>query len=162
MGQTDSLEPVSGLPPFDPKQEPEGQGCFQDHAPQEKGDKKGKRLLKCGIVGCSGNWGCGGSAVGDTCPADDCPPWPATVEKCDGAKMSIEYCIQLCLAWSPKFSYAGVTYTSECWCDRELHLYGSADPLSWATSNYCVDHTSKFCNMKCKGDDKEICGGNFA
>ena len=103
-----------GLAPFDKDMSPPaGQGCFTDHDPKAPKPHEGKRLLQCGVVGCSGDWGCGGHKA--ECPTADCPPWPAGAAKCDGKKMTPAYCAQMCLAWSPRFSYAGVAYGSECW-----------------------------------------------
>lgn len=113
------------------------------------------------MYGCSGSWGCGGSNVGngnsEGCPKTDCPAWPSGLEKCDGKNMSPEYCIQLCLGWSPEFRYAGATYGQECWCDVALNEYGAS--TDWTAANRCVDHTAGQCKSDCKGDKTKKCGG---
>lgn len=105
-------KPVAGIPPWPADSPPQGQGCFSDHG-QNAGLKPphlGPRLLECGMWGCSGGFGCGGAHVGTGkskgCPKEDCPPWPSSLPKCDGSKMTPEQCSQLCLAWSPEFRYA--------------------------------------------------------
>ena len=62
-------------------QPPEKVGCYHDHDPHAAAmgaQFVGTRLLKYGMPGCSGAWGCG------TGPNNikDCPAWPATLEKC--------------------------------------------------------------------------------
>src|SRR5262249_6136593 len=44
------------------------------------------------------------------------------------------------------FAYAGVQYSSECWCGNSYGRYG----------------TSTNCNMTCSGDSTQICGGPWA
>ena len=151
--------PAPGLPPWPASGPPTGVGCYSDHAPQAKPPHKGKRLLQCGVPGCSGHWGCGGNAVGDTCPVEACPSWPAAVPKCEEGKITRAYCIQLCLAWKPDYAYASVAYGKECWCAVELNTCGSADDL--ASANICVPQSGGQCNFKCQGDTKQYCGGNF-
>ena len=158
-------KPVPGVPAWT-DYPPDGQGCFTDHA-QNDGVKPpyvGPRLLECGMYGCSGAWGCGGAHVGSGkskgCPKDDCPAWPTSLPKCDSAKMTPEYCSQLCFGWSQSFRYAGVTYGQECWCDVSLNTYGSA--ADWGAANRCVDHTDGVCKSKCKGDQNKMCGGYWA
>lgn len=56
-------------------------------------------------------------------------------------------CVQLCL--QSGFPYAGVQYGSECFC--------GADPPTDAAK--LADSS---CNMKCSGDQHEICGGYYA
>ncbi|XP_062552577.1 xylosyltransferase oxt [Armigeres subalbatus] len=55
-------------------------------------------------------------------------------------------CIQLCL--QSGFLYAGVQYSSECFCGDELPKASAKLPDS-------------SCNMKCSGDPKQACGGYF-
>ncbi|XP_075164443.1 xylosyltransferase oxt [Haematobia irritans] len=55
-------------------------------------------------------------------------------------------CIQLCL--QSGFPYAGVQYGSECFCGPDMPVESSKLPDS-------------SCNMKCSGDQHEICGGYF-
>ena len=141
---------VAGLPPWQPGNEPTPQGCFTDHAPQQHGEAKGTRLLECGVWHCSGGYGCGGGSVGTGCPPDDCPPWPSGTPQCSSDQMSIEYCVQNCLKWSPEFIYAGVTNGNECWCDVALNVF--------KTGNTCVDHTGNYCKDNCKGDATQNCG----
>jgi len=65
--------------------------------------------------------------------------------------MTIEYCIQNCLAWSPDFIYAGMTYGQECWCDVALNV--------GPTENVCRRDVPAYCKNACKGDPKQNCGG---
>src|SRR5262249_53265626 len=53
-----------------------------------------------------------------------------------------------CIAGCQKagFAYAGVQYTSECWCGNSYGRYG----------------TSTNCTMTCSGDSTQICGGAWA
>uniref|UniRef100_A0A0P6K152 protein xylosyltransferase n=1 Tax=Aedes aegypti TaxID=7159 RepID=A0A0P6K152_AEDAE len=55
-------------------------------------------------------------------------------------------CIQLCL--QSGFLYAGVQYSSECFCGDEPPKASAKLPDS-------------SCNMKCSGDPKQACGGYF-
>lgn len=128
---------------------PVNEGCISDHAPQAGGANKGTRLLECGVWGCSGTFGCGGGKVGTNCPADDCPPWPAGKPQCSSATMTIEYCIQHCLEWSPSFVYAGMTYGQECWCDVALNMD--------KTDNVCRNNVGGYCDRACKGDPQQVC-----
>lgn len=149
--------PIADLPPWPASSPPQGMGCYSDHAPQKTPGKT--RLLTCGVPNCAGNWGCGGGDVRDTCPKDKCPTWPAPVPKCTPNKMTRAYCIQLCLAWAPHYNYAGTAYGKECWCGAELDTYGSDDHPEAA--NLCVEQKGGECSMKCAGDNKQFCGGNF-
>ncbi|XP_058831412.1 xylosyltransferase oxt [Topomyia yanbarensis] len=55
-------------------------------------------------------------------------------------------CIQLCL--QSGFLYAGVQYSTECFCGDELPKASAKLPDS-------------SCNMKCSGDPRQACGGYF-
>ncbi|KAJ6452289.1 WSC domain-containing protein [Mycena sanguinolenta] len=59
--------------------------------------------------------------------------------------MTVESCISACQAGN--FSYAGLEYSSECWCGN-THPSAPADKGS--------------CNMACPGNKTEICGGKYA
>ena len=74
-------------------------GCYHDHDPHAGSMGPayvGARLLKFGIPGCSGAWGCG------TGPNNikDCPAWPAALEKCSGNKATPECEPPTCLVCS--------------------------------------------------------------
>lgn len=56
-------------------------------------------------------------------------------------------CVQLCL--QSGFPFAGVQYGSECFCGSDL----PAETVKLADSS---------CNMKCSGDQHDICGGYYA
>ena len=56
-------------------------------------------------------------------------------------KVSREKCNELCLG----FAYAGVQYSEECFCGNSL------------PSEYLIAETN--CNMKCAGNENQICGG---
>ena len=58
--------------------------------------------------------------------------------------MTVKKCINLCK--SKGFKYAGLEYSSYCFCGNSYGKYGK-------TNN---------CNMKCSGNAKEICGGFWA
>lgn len=62
------------------------------------------------------------------------------------ASNSPKKCIRTCL--QSGFLYAGVQYSSECFC-------GSSEPLASAKL------PDSSCNMKCPGDSKDVCGGYF-
>jgi protein xylosyltransferase len=59
---------------------------------------------------------------------------------------SPDYCIQLCL--QSGFEYAGVQYSTECFC-------GNEEP----PATYKLPDSS--CNMKCPGDSHATCGGYY-
>jgi len=61
--------------------------------------------------------------------------------------MTAELCLTYCQ--SNSFTFAGVEYTSECYCANYLN----------ALSNKLPDAS---CNLPCKGNSSEICGGNLA
>ncbi|XP_077866480.1 uncharacterized protein LOC144354689, partial [Saccoglossus kowalevskii] len=62
-----------------------------------------------------------------------------------GSDMTIDLCINAC---GPHGNYAGVQYSSQCFCGDDYDEYGALDESS--------------CNMKCTGDSSEICGGTWA
>jgi hypothetical protein len=64
-----------------------------------------------------------------------------------GDKMTVEYCIDYCKG----YTYAGLEYAGECYCGNTL----AADraPVAGIFGN---------CNMKCKGNADEFCGGSRA
>lgn len=129
-------------------------GCYHDHDPNAAalagGDKYvGTRLLKYGMPKCGGAWGCGDGPKN----IHDCPAWPSTLNACDSAKMTPDYCATMCKAWDPSLIYAGCGGSGdECWCSPSLHTDGGNDP----------EPTQKTCNNPCKGDATEMCGGHFA
>ncbi|PVF98143.1 WSC-domain-containing protein [Serendipita vermifera] len=59
-------------------------------------------------------------------------------------QMTVQKCIDGCAAAG--FSSAGVEYGGECYCDNVTYPPGQSQPISE-------------CNMGCKGDGSEICGG---
>ncbi|MGA1862011.1 choice-of-anchor C family protein [Deferribacter thermophilus] len=58
--------------------------------------------------------------------------------------MTPQMCINLCA--QKGFKYAGVQYSSYCFCGNSYGKYGVANN----------------CNMKCSGDQNQICGGTWA
>lgn len=60
--------------------------------------------------------------------------------------MTIENCQDACLSLA--YTFAGVEYGSECWCDDELQ--NDAGPAT--------DGEAK-CAMPCNGDSEQMCGG---
>ncbi|PVH87180.1 WSC-domain-containing protein [Cadophora sp. DSE1049] len=63
----------------------------------------------------------------------------------DGANMSVESCVAFCQSNMPDGTYAGVEYSSECYCASTL-------PTT------AVQVASTSCNMLCSGNNKEYCG----
>jgi hypothetical protein len=61
--------------------------------------------------------------------------------------MTVESCTSFCLAQGSSGVYAGLEYAQECYCAASLP--------STATLA-----SSGSCNMLCKGNGKEYCGGN--
>lgn len=61
-----------------------------------------------------------------------------------GASMTVELCLAACK--SASFTFAGVEYGGECYCDSKIENYGALQ-----TSG---------CNMACNGNAAEICGGS--
>lgn len=59
---------------------------------------------------------------------------------------TVETCISACAQGG--YTLAGVEYGGECWCDNSLHNNGGPAPDGNAG-----------CNMACKGNSAEICGG---
>ena len=60
--------------------------------------------------------------------------------------ITIENCIEFCSVYG--YAFAGVENEKECFCGQNAP---TADPLP--NSN---------CNEKCRGDQTQICGGNWA
>jgi WSC domain len=65
----------------------------------------------------------------------------------DAGEMTIEGCTALCQ--SEGFKIAGLEYAGECYCDNSIRNGGSLET-----------DTTTGCNMACKGDPDEICGGS--
>ncbi|KAF2668724.1 copper radical oxidase [Microthyrium microscopicum] len=65
-----------------------------------------------------------------------------------GVKMTVEVCQGLCLAKG--YTYAGVEYADECYCDSTPRNGGGPAPDG-----------SVGCNMACQGNATEMCGGSF-
>jgi hypothetical protein len=63
--------------------------------------------------------------------------------------MTVEKCVDFCSAAG--FSYAGLEYGRECYCDNALK-----------TSNTPKDGIMGKCTMKCAGNNKEFCGNGGA
>ncbi len=62
----------------------------------------------------------------------------------DPSGMTIEACQAFCT--SKNFPLAGLEYSQECYCDRSIQA-----PSALGQKN---------CNMGCKGNSKEMCGGS--
>ncbi|KAF2122666.1 hypothetical protein BDV96DRAFT_618030 [Lophiotrema nucula] len=60
--------------------------------------------------------------------------------------MTVEKCVDFCSAKG--FRYAGVEYRNECYCDNKLGADRAPQPGIYGN-----------CNMKCAGNDRELCGG---
>ncbi len=60
--------------------------------------------------------------------------------------MTVELCVSACA--SAGFLLAGVEYSQECWCDNTVHSGGPAPDGNVG------------CNMACKGNALETCGGS--
>ncbi len=60
------------------------------------------------------------------------------------SKMTIGKCLYICK--NRGFRYAGLQYSSQCFCDNSYGRYGKADN----------------CNMTCSGNSNEVCGGGWA
>jgi len=60
------------------------------------------------------------------------------------SQMTTEKCLQHCQ--SQGYDYAGIQYSSQCFCGNTYGKSGTADN----------------CNMPCKGNAKQICGGTWA
>ena len=91
--------------PAPPLASVEALGCYADHDPHAASlgpEHVGPRLLRYGMPGCSGAWGCGDGPNS----AQGCPPWPPTLERCAGAKVTPEYCAAMCQAWGSDLIYA--------------------------------------------------------
>ena len=59
------------------------------------------------------------------------------------SSMTTELCLSTCL--SKGFLYAGTQYASECYCSTSLSATAAPETA---------------CNMKCKGDATQLCGGS--
>ncbi|TDL22718.1 hypothetical protein BD410DRAFT_839430 [Rickenella mellea] len=57
--------------------------------------------------------------------------------------MTEELCVNACS--TAGYKYAGVEYAGECWCDNSIQNGGAS--------------TTTGCDMTCKGDSTELCGG---
>lgn len=66
-----------------------------------------------------------------------------------GDDMTVEKCVDFCKA--NRFSHAGLEYGRECYCDNAI-----------ATDRAPKPGVMGNCEMKCAGDDGEICGGTGA
>jgi hypothetical protein len=62
----------------------------------------------------------------------------------NGGDMTTEKCIATCQ--SKGFSYAGTQFSSYCFCGNSYGRFGKSDQ----------------CNMRCTGNQNEICGGSHA
>ncbi|KAL0950804.1 hypothetical protein HGRIS_007569 [Hohenbuehelia grisea] len=60
-----------------------------------------------------------------------------------GSAATIEKCVSAC--GGAGFSFAGLEFGDECWCGNNTGSSQKADPAT--------------CNMTCKGNGKQICGG---
>jgi hypothetical protein len=69
------------------------------------------------------------------------------LEKIDQASMTVEMCSSVCST----YSYFSLEYAQECYCGSQLN------PAATLTRN---DDTA--CNMNCKGNNSEYCGGASA
>jgi hypothetical protein len=65
----------------------------------------------------------------------------------DDVGMTVESCTAFCAENMPNGVYAGVEYSHECYCAATLPAGAVAEPDS-------------DCNMLCRGNDKEYCGGS--
>ncbi|KAF2795994.1 WSC-domain-containing protein [Melanomma pulvis-pyrius CBS 109.77] len=72
-----------------------------------------------------------------------------TGDKTASDDMTVEKCVDFCSAAG--FSYAGLEYGRECYCDNQL-----------STSNTPKDGIMGKCTMKCAGNNKEFCGNGGA
>ncbi|KAG6888771.1 hypothetical protein C0995_006100 [Termitomyces sp. Mi166 len=61
-----------------------------------------------------------------------------------GKRMSVQWCLAFCS--QNGYSYAGVEYGRECYCDYSVRPSGAL-----------ADDTT--CNMPCTGNRNEMCGG---
>jgi glucan endo-1,3-alpha-glucosidase len=59
-------------------------------------------------------------------------------------KMTVESCQQFCNG----YNYYGVEWAQECYCSNQVSTYGLAQ-------------SDSDCNMKCLGNQNEVCGGNW-
>ena len=57
-----------------------------------------------------------------------------------------EDCVRSCALEEKGYSYFGLQDADKCFCGHRYGKYGKADEA--------------LCNMPCKGNDKENCGGN--
>ena len=64
--------------------------------------------------------------------------------------MTVDTCIQHCKNTDPTMRYAGVQYSTECFCGDENSEY---DRLGIVWDNEC--------DAECGGNDYEICGGTW-
>lgn len=65
----------------------------------------------------------------------------------DTTRMTPETCQSFCK--SKGYNFAGVEYTQECWCGKEIQYVNGAKKL--------LDDSR--CNLPCTGDSKKKCGG---
>jgi hypothetical protein len=131
-------------------------GCYHDHDPKAGGmnhakpptTATGPRLLRFGVPGCSGSWGC--AQAGSASHVKSCLPWPSSVPSCDGKKMTQAYCVQMCSGWHDSYVYSSTAYAVECWCDSAMQNPDGLDRGLGLASD---------CSMPCKGSATEQCGG---
>lgn len=57
-----------------------------------------------------------------------------------------EVCVRECAIRDEGFSYFGLQNGTKCYCGKKYGKYGKTD--------------DEKCNMRCKGDEDENCGGN--
>jgi hypothetical protein len=62
--------------------------------------------------------------------------------------MTVESCVNFCKTKNPLQGWAGVEYARECYCATALPAGTTIVPQS-------------NCNMLCRGNNKEFCGGSL-
>ena len=141
-------------------------GCFSDCLANE-GEAQ-QRTLPISPGGCCGEPAGGCSTCATACIVESaktkdfekkiCPKENKkgkTCPTCDPKTLTSAICADYCAEMSPEYKFAGVEFSTQCFCGLEVHERAEKDGTK-------ADGTKATCDMPCEGNPSEMCGGNCA